>query len=182
MPSIDYISGVVNKLSRKYSTRDPYELCDALGVKIHYKDLGPKVKAFYVCESRARNIVVNSGISEVVQRILVAHELGHDRLHVEIAALKSFQVMEPFGLAIPAEYEANLFAAEMLIDDSELLDLLYYDDRTFYSIARALYVPEALLDFKLRILKHRGHEVDAPYQANGDFLKKTIAGCFEYDW
>jgi len=172
----------VDKLSQKYSTRDPYELCDALGVKIHYKDLGPRVKVFYVCESRVRNIVINNRVSEIVQRILVAHELGHDRLHVKIAELKSFQVMEPFGLAIPAEYEANLFAADLLIDNDELLDLLYYDDRTFYSIARELYVPEALLDFKLRILKHKGHEVDAPYKANGDFLKKAIAGCFEYKW
>jgi len=61
------------------------------------------------------------------------------------------------------------------------LDLLYYDNRTFYNIARELYVPEALLDFKLRILKHKGHGIDAPYLANGDFLKNYVMDCFEND-
>ena len=182
MSYIDYIAGVVDNLSQQHLTHDPFELCDALGVKIHYKDLGPRVKAFYVCESKARNIVINSRVSKIVQRILVAHELGHDRLHVEVAKLKSFQILEPFGMAIPAEYEANLFAADLLIDNDELLDLLHYDDRTLYNIARELYVPEALLDFKLRILKHKGYDIDAPYQANGDFLRKVIVGCFECEW
>ena len=43
-------------------------------------------------------------------------------------------------------------------------------------------MPYPLLEFKLRILKHKGHNIDAPYEANGDFLKKAIAGCFECEW
>ena len=181
MLSIDYISGAVVKLTRKYMTRNPYELCDWLNIKIHYIDLGPRVKALYNYENRMRNIVLNSRVSEIVRRLLVAHELGHDRLHKEIAMFKGFREIETFGLAIPAEHEANLFAADLLIDDDELLNLLYYDNQTFYSIARELYVPEALLDFKLRILKHKGHSIEAPYLANGDFLKNAIVGCFDED-
>ena len=179
--SMDYITRVANKLTRKYQTRDPYELSDALGVRIRLKDLGQDIKAYYFYQSRIRNIVLNTRVSEVVGRILVAHELGHDRLHKEIAMLKGFQELELFDHANPAEYEANLFAAELLIGDDELLELLNDEDLSFFGVASELYVPAELLDFKFRVLKHKGYRVNAPYIANGDFLKNDIAGCFDED-
>ena len=36
------------------------------------------------------------------------------------------------------------------------------------------------MEFKLHILKHKGHEVDAPHLANGDFLKMTNLGVRRY--
>ena len=110
------------------------------------------------------------------------HELGHDQLRQDIAMLKGFRKIDAISMAIPTEYEANLFAAETMISDDEILDLLDYGDRTLYCIAKEFYVPYPLLEFKRRILKHKGHNIDAPYEANGDFLKNAIAGCFEYEW
>lgn len=179
MLSIDYISGVVEQLIKKYDTRNPYELCDALGVRVRLKDLGTDIKAYYFYQSRIKNIVLNSRVSGEVQRILVAHELGHDRLHREIAMMKGFQEIELFDKALPTEYEANIFAAELLIDDKVLFDLLNDQDKSFFGAAKELYVPAALLDFKFRVLKHKGYRIEAPYIAHGDFLKEDIAGCFE---
>ena len=181
MLSIDYIARMAYKLSHKYKTRNPYEICDALGVRIRMKDLGTDIKAYYFYQSRIRNIVVNNRVSETVRRILIAHELGHDRLHKEIAMLKGFQEIELFDMTLPAEYEANLFAAELLIDDGELLELLNDDGQSFFSVANELSIPAALLDFKFRVLKHKGYRIEAPYIANGDFLKKDIAGCFVHE-
>ena len=76
MPTIDYITQDVDRLTRKYMTRDPYELCGALGVDIHYKDLGQNAKAFYVCKNRVRSIVLNTRVSSIVQRVLLGHELA----------------------------------------------------------------------------------------------------------
>ena len=112
----------------------------------------------------------------------MAHELGHDRLHKEIAMLKGFQESRVFDMMVSTEYEANLFVAELMIEDRELLNLFEYDDRSFSCIANELYVPGAILDFKLRILKHKGYSVEAPYWENGDFLKKHIDGCYEDDF
>ena len=179
MASFGYIEEVVSKLIQKYKTRDPYELCDALGVRIRLKDLGTDIKAYYFYHSRIRNIVLNNRVTEAFRRILVAHELGHDRLHQEIAMLRGFQEVELFNVAQPTEYEANLFVAELLIDDAELLELLHDGDKTFYGIARELYVPADLLEFKFRVLKAKGHRIEAPYIAKGDFLKYAIEGCFE---
>jgi len=109
---------------------------------------------------------------------LAAHELGHDRLHKEIAMLKGFQEIELFDMERPSEYEANVFAAELLIDENELLELFNDDNKSFFDVARELYIPAALLDFKFRVLKHKGYRIEAPYIANGDFLKNDIEGCF----
>jgi Zn-dependent peptidase ImmA (M78 family) len=179
MSSIEYISKTVDKLSKKYKTRDPYELCRALGVQIRLKDLGIGIKAYYFYQSRIRSIVLNRRGSEPIRRILTAHELGHDRLHKEIAMLKGFHEVELFDMASPIEYEANIFAAELLIDDNELLELLNDDNKSFFDVASELYVPAALLDFKFRVLKHKGYRIEAPYIANGDFLKSNIDGCFD---
>jgi len=178
MSSIDYISRTVDKLSKKYKTRDPYELCRALGVRVRLKDLGTGIKAYYFYQSRIRSIVLNQRVSEPIRRILAAHELGHDRLHKEIAMLKGFHEVELFDMARPVEYEANVFAAELLIADDELLELLNDDSKSFFDVASELYVPAALLDFKFRVLKHKGYRIEAPYIANGDFLKNNIDGCF----
>lgn len=179
MSSIDYIADAAEKLTRKYDTRNPYEICDALGVRIRVKDLGTDIKAYYFYQSRIRNIVLNRRVSEIVRRILVAHELGHDRLHKEIAMLKGFQEIELFDMVRPSEYEANIFAAELLINDAELLEKFNDRDTSFFGIAQELCVPAALLDFKFRVMKHKGYRIEAPYIAHGDFLKNDIDGCFE---
>ena len=183
MSAIDYISREANKLVCEFHTRDPHEICNALGIYVRQHDLGTDIKAYYFYQSRIRNIVVNYNVSETLQRILVAHELGHDRLHKEIATMKGFQEFELFNRTNPTEYEANIFAAEVLIDDDELLELFNREDMGFYDVASELYVPAGLLDFKFRVLKHKGYRVEAPYIVNGDFLKNDIEGCFvEEEW
>jgi Zn-dependent peptidase ImmA (M78 family) len=179
--SVSHIVTVVEGLLRTYQTRDPYELCDALGIRIRLKDLGTDIKAYYFYQSRIRNIVLNNRVSEIVRRILAAHELGHDRLHREIAFLKGFQEIELFDMTLPAEYEANLFAAELLIDDQELLERLNDNSKSFFSVAKELNIPADLLDFKFRVLKHKGCRLEIPYIAHGGFLNKTIDGCFDKD-
>ena len=178
MANIDYISRMANELIQKFDTRNPFEICQGLDIKIRLKDLGRDIKAYYFYHSRIRNIVLNSNVSDAVRRIMVAHELGHDRLHKETAMLKGFQELELFDRANPAEYEANLFAAELLIGDDEVLGLLNDEDKTFFDVARALYVPADLLDFKFRVLKHKGYRVQAPFTASGNFLKNDIDDCF----
>ena len=178
MPSIDYISRVIEKLSKKYQTRDPYELSDALGVRIRLMDLGSEIKAYYFYQSRISNIVLNSRVAEPIRRILVAHELGHDKLYKRMAMLKGFQEIELFDKTLPAEYEANIFAAELLIADRELLELLNDEDKSFFDVATELCVPAPLLDFKFRVFKQKGYRIEPPYIANGDFLKDNIDGCF----
>jgi Zn-dependent peptidase ImmA (M78 family) len=80
-----YIIDVVNKLVEKYGTRDPYELCRALGIKIHYIDMQKKLKGFFFYQSRQKNIVIDCNVNKVLELILVAHELGHAVLHMVLS-------------------------------------------------------------------------------------------------
>lgn len=93
--------------------------------------------------------------------------------------MRGFQESELFDKSDPAEYEANLFSAELIIPDEELLDLINDRDKSFFSIAKELYVPAELLDFKFRILKSKGLRIESPYIARADFLKNDFPGCFE---
>ena len=174
----DNISCRTDALIRKYKTRDPFELCDALEIRIRLKDLGTAIKAYYFCQSRSRNIVLNTRSGETVQRVLCAHELGHALLHGELAAMRGFSELELFDATSRTEYEANMFAAELLIDDRELSELLADGESSFFTAAGKLYVPAELLDFKLRIMKSKGYRIEAPYIARSDFLKEDIPGCF----
>ncbi len=177
--SIHSISKKIDVLTRKYDTRNPFELCRDLNIRVRYKDLGTAMKAYYFYQSRIKNIVLNSRSGKIVQRILCAHELGHALLHGELAAMRGFQELEMFDMTSATEYEANLFAAELLIDDKELLKLLNGSDKSFFGVAKELYVPAELLDFKFRILKNKGYHLEAPYISRPDFLKGTIPGSFD---
>ncbi len=54
MKTAEHIIETVDKLVRKYHTRDPYELCQLLGIKIHYYDLQKKLKGFFYYQSRQK--------------------------------------------------------------------------------------------------------------------------------
>lgn len=65
--------------------------------------------------------------------------------------------------------EADLFAAELLLENQEVLELL--NQYTFFETAKMLKVPAALLDFKLIILKAKGHRLQPLEISRADFLK-----------
>lgn len=69
------------------------------------------------------------------------------------------------------EYEANIFAADLLINDEEVLGLS--DSNTsFYEAASKLNVLPELLDFKLRVLKRKGYNIaGTPTVSDSTFLK-----------
>lgn len=172
MPTIDYIGKKVHILANKYGTRDPFKLCNELNINVKYKNLGPQLKAFFFYQSRIKTIVLNSETNEIIHPILCAHELGHAILHSDILiAMRSLHEIELFDSSNSTEYEANIFAAELLITDEELLELLNTKEYSFFQVASMLNVPVELLDFKFRIMKHKGYKVEPPLLAFSNFLK-----------
>lgn len=178
MSTIKFIHNKVNEIIRKHKTRDPFEICKCMNIKIHYKDLGNVLKAYYFYQSRIRNIIINSNSNGIVRRILCAHELGHAVLHRELASLHGFQEITLFDKVTPAEYEANLFAAELIIPDADLFALLDDPNETFFSIAKELYIPAELLDFKFKLLNNNGFHIQSHYNAPANFLKNDVFNSF----
>ncbi len=176
MYTADFIITAADRLVRKYRTRDPYELCRAMHIVLYRKDLQKKLKGFFFSHSRQKSIVIDENAGPVLEKILIAHELGHAVRHREIALLHGFQEIEMLeGSAKPMEYEANLFAAELLLTDEEVLERL--SEMTFFEASRSLCVPAALLDFKFTLLRAKGHRFrSTPDAARADFLKEDCSG------
>lgn len=170
MAAINRIVGVVRELVLRADSHDPFKICEELDIRIRYHELG-SIKAYYFCQSRIKNIVINSSADENQRKVLCAHELGHAVLHERIVSQHTFHEKSLFDSTTPTEYEANLFAAELLVCDEDILE---NKNDSFFSIASRLCVPSALVDFKCRIMKSRGYDIHIPEHSDSRFLKDDI--------
>ena len=174
--TMDYICREVERLKRKFHETDPFLLCDAMGIILLYEPMGTypgACKGFFLAQSRKRSITVNSDLPEAIQRIIVTHELGHAVLHAKAVGVKAFHDFELFDSTSLMEYEANMCAAEFLMDDDDVLEKLN-EDISFFGAASLLRVPPELLDFKFRLMKRNGYKlIDPPLMANSNFLKNV---------
>ena len=128
------------------------------------------VRASFLIHSRCKIAVVNSELEDLVQRVILAHELAHGVLHVD-SKIRTFHELSYLDDRDFMEREANIFAAEFLVDDTDLFDTLQ-SHTDFFSVASSLNVPPELLDFKLRLLEKRDGRFQAPYLAQSDFLRR----------
>lgn len=173
--TLEYISGEVKRVREKYDETDPVRLCRAMGILLLNEPMGEDpnaCKGFYLCQSRVQVITVNSSLSEELGRIILMHEIGHSVLHRRASGIRAFHDFRLFDETSVYEYEANIFAADFLMEDDTVLGLLN-GDISFFGAADMLGVPPELLDFKFRVLKRKGYKVvDPPILSRGDFLKK----------
>lgn len=172
--SMHYISDAARKIKKKYQEKDPFKLANAMGIIIHQEAMGTSsnaCKGFFMVECRKPIIVVNSDLPNIIQNIIVMHEIGHAVLHRHSLQISCFHDFELFDNVSKCEYEANSFAAEYLLDDDEVLQKLNAD-LSFFQSAAELNVPPELLDFKFRMMKRNGVQiVDSPITSDSNFLK-----------
>ena len=171
---LDYISRSVDDLKRELGDSDTFRIVKALGIILLFQSMGRAknaCKGFFMVQDGELSITINSDLPKMIQKIICAHELGHAVLHAQTAGVEAFHDVALFDTASVAEYEVNAFAAELLLKDEDVLELLN-DDTTFSSVASMLHVPQELLDFKFRILKRKGYQfIEPPLQSDSKFLR-----------
>ena len=113
----------------------------------------------------------NGKLSERDQRTVCAHELGHDRFHKHFAKSAALQEFMLYDMRSRPEYEANIFAGELLIGDEDIMPLVL-DGLDIYQIAGELDEDMNLVLIKIDELRKRGYDVRAPYRPQSDFLGK----------
>jgi len=67
---------------RKYDEPDPWKLAEAMGIIVQVMPLGSSdksCKGFFLRQSRKKHITINSDLPEPIQRIILAHEIGHEK-------------------------------------------------------------------------------------------------------
>ena len=172
--SVPVIVDKVEEMVRYAGTRRPAEICDVYHIQIRLRDLQRRLKAYYFYIDRIHKIIMDENISDQFKDILIAHELGHFSLHKDIAMMKGFQEQEVLEKrdTEPLETEANLFAAELLLPDEDVLECL--KEHTFFETAAILNVPAALLDFKYLILQKKGYSLNTLDIRKATFLKEDL--------
>ena len=171
--SAERIYNEVCALVRRCGTRDPAVLAREKNILTAFVPMGTQegcCKGFFIRHCRISHITVNSDLPGDLQRVVLAHELGHALLHSRSISAAGFQDAQLYRTADPTEYEANLFAAELLLTDEDVLDALSRGLSSFQAAA-LLDVPAELLDFKVRSMQKRGCPVKAFEYAQSDFLK-----------
>lgn len=105
---------------REYGTRDPFTLAREMHIELLVRELGT-LKGFYKDVYGTPFIFLSRHLSRGEATLVCAHELGHHLLHRQFAAF-GFEEVSVFSPASRREYEANLFAAELLLDAKEVFD------------------------------------------------------------
>lgn len=182
----DYILNTVKEVIQKTGTRDLEDICSYYGIQIKRHDLKRMLKAyfFYNPVDEVPYIIIDLNVSDIFYRILLAHELGHYFLHrqngvVHAFSFQEFDVLEMNSIQ-DEEYEANLFAAELLLEDASVMDALHTN--SFFAVASMLHVPAALLDFKIRSLQGKGQSVYTFNAPKASFLKEDCGAYNNYPY
>lgn len=133
-------------LKAQYDTADPFALARSLHIELLVRELG-SLKGFYKDVYGTPFIFLNRHLKRGEATLVCAHELGHHLLHREFAAF-GFEEASVFSPASRREYEANLFAAELLLDTREVRALAK-EGLTRAQIAAELRADERLVNLKL---------------------------------
>ena len=68
------------------------------------------------------------------------------------------------------EYEANLFAADLLLADEDVLECVQRPDADFGALCLSMDVSPGLMNFKLRSMQKRGIDVPLVSECDSRFL------------
>ena len=170
MQNREYIQNVANKLIKKFDTRDPFQLCQAIGVEVFYADLG-SLKGMYKYLKKNRFAVINENLDPFTKTLVCAHELGHDILHQNLAREVCLQEFILYDMKSRPEYEANLFASEILLPDEIILSLAC-DGYDIEQISKELCTDINLIALKVSSMNTRGYRFNITLDAKFDFLRK----------
>lgn len=160
-----------DELIALYGRCSPKRLARELDIEVLERDFS-KQKGAYKLILKNPFIFIKRDLCDSMKKIVLMHEIGHDRLHRDKADdCGGFAEYDIFDMCDHAmEYEANLFAAQFLISDEELYDCIncgYDIDKT----AAALCTDRNLVALKVDILKKQGVKLRSQLHNN-----KFLAG------
>ena len=160
-----------DRIVKKCGTRDPYRIAKELGIRIKMVDNFTTLKGCYQVILRNRWIFLNSNLKSGMRRIVCAHEIGHDMLHRHVVTGNGpMMEFELYNMKNRYEYEANIFASELLLDTDEILDYIYNYEYDVQQIASIMNSDVNLVALKISTLTKDGYQLRIPDHRN-NFLK-----------
>ena len=167
-----YIYTETKKLIKKYGTRDPFEIMDQMNIVVGETSRYKTLKGYCFMSCKTIYVMISSFLSEEEKRIVAAHELGHIVLHRKQLKMAPMSDNRLYNMTDETEYQANLFAADLLISDKDVADLSKNEELDYFSFCSSLYATPELMSFKLYSLMKRGQHYNMPVGLNSRFLAK----------
>lgn len=160
-----------NQIVQKSGTQDALQIARNSGIYLHFVEGFKNLLGMYTYQQKERHILLNANMDDILMNMVCAHEIGHDTLHREKAKGKSvLSEFVLFDMRTAVEYEANAFAAHVLIDDDELAFYLQqgYD---MAQLSAAMNTNINLMLIKLNEMNRMGKNYNLPYVPSADFFK-----------
>lgn len=170
MKNSEYIYRKASEVTKRAGSRNPLNIADDLGIDVYWSNELSDLLGLYTVIKKKRAIVVNSRLEEYMLKMVLAHEIGHDILHREEAKKGAMQEFEFFNMKDTKEYEANVFAAHLLIDTDEILELAH-EGKDVSCIACNMCVNINLALIKISELITLGYDLRMPLDTKKDFLR-----------
>ena len=81
-------------------------------------------------------VMISSFLSEEEKMIVAAHELGHIILHRSQLKMAPMQDDTLYNMTDNTEYQANLFAADLLIEDEDIEEMVQNEDLDYFGLCQ----------------------------------------------
>ena len=110
--------------------KDPFKLAEALGFPVRFINAQVKTfkaRVFHSPFQAVPVIEINHNVSEISQKFLCAHEIGHDILH---PGANTYDITRK-NMNTSLEYEANLFAVGFMCPLDKEFDKPVYEMDSF---------------------------------------------------
>lgn len=161
-----------NDIVKYCGTRNTERIARELGIYVHYINDFESLLGMYTYQHKERHILLNANMEPLIMQMVCGHEIGHDRLHRDLAKQgNALQEFELFDIRNDAEYEANAFAAHLIIDEDELIELMKrgYNE---VQLASCMGTNVNLMLIKLNEMNKMGYRLNLPYVPYANFLKQ----------
>lgn len=159
-------------LVRQCGTRNAEQIAKYLGVWIYYENSFDDLLGMYTFRWNHRLIFLNPKIDGQLKKMVIAHELGHDQRHRDIAKagqpLKEFRL---FSMRDTTEYEANAFASHILLSNEEVYTLAR-EGNDIVRMSQEMGVDINLMLIKLQEMNHLGYDFNIPLEHDSRFFRK----------
>lgn len=142
-----------------------------LGIWIREEESFRDLLGMYTVRWRHRMIFLNPSMTPPLRQMVIAHELGHDALHRHFAQNRALQEFTLFNMKDSTEYEANAFAAHLLLDNEAVLQTAQ-QGHDIVQAARLLNTDINLLLIKLQEMNRLGYDFRMPMTPDGSFFRK----------
>jgi len=161
-----------DNLVRQCGTRSAEQIAKELGIWIYYEESFDDLLGMYTFRWNHRLMFLNPRIDGQLKEMVIAHELGHDQRHRDIAKagqpLKEFTL---FRMKDTTEYEANAFAAHILLPNEEVYSLAR-DGHDVFRIAQMMGADVNLMLIKMQEMNKLGYDFRIDVDHDSRFFRR----------